>query len=198
MAWLVERINGAEPTWDLLGFLDDNEERHGMLEGAHPVIGGCDYLESCKEEVWAVCAIGSATARKRVIERAEKCSNVRFATLVDPSVLSASDNAVGEGSIICAGTILTVNVTIGRHVIVNLSCTIGHDAVIEDFVTAYPSVNVSGGVTIGREAELGTGAQVIQGKRVGHRAIIGAGAVVVRDLPCDCTAVGVPARPIRR
>lgn len=97
---------------------------------------------------------------------------MKFATLIDPSVLVSKRVEIGEGSIICAGTIITVNIKIGNHVIVNLDCTIGHDDVIEDFVTIYPSVNVSGKVLIGECSELGTEMQIIQGKKVAPNTII--------------------------
>ena len=61
----------------------------------------------------------------------------------------------------------------------------------------YPSVNVSGATNIGHGVELGTGMQIIQGKTVGDYSIVGAGAVVVRDIPAKCTVVGSPAKPIK-
>lgn len=197
VAWLVERINNVEPVWELQGFLDDNQEKHGTMEGRHPVVGGCELLGQLKDEAWVVCAVGSAAVRKQIIERVQQYDTVRFATLIDPSVLYSSSVMVGEGSIICAGTILTVDITIGRHVIINLDCTVGHDAQIEDFVTIYPSVNVSGCAIVEQGVELGTGAQIIQGKRIGQETILGAGAVVVKDLPDRCTAVGAPAKVVK-
>ena len=78
-----------------------------------------------------------------------------------------------------------------------MDCTVGHDAVLNDFVTLYPSVNISGITNIGKASELGTGTQIIQGKRVGDYSIVGAGAVIVKDIPEKCTAVGSPAKPIK-
>lgn len=197
-AWLIERINSIEPAWDIQGFIDDNAEKQGKHEGKYPVLGGCSLFGLLEEEIWAVCAIGNAAIRSKVIEKVSKYRNVKFATLVDPSVICSHAVSIGEGSIICAGVILTVDITIGRHVIINLDCTIGHDASIKDFVTIYPSVNVSGCVEVGEESELGTGAQVIQGKRIGEKTIVGAGAVVTKNLPGGCTVVGMPAGQIDR
>ena len=90
-----------------------------------------------------------------------------------------------------------MDVTIGSHVIINLDCTVGHDAVINDFVTLYPSVNVSGSTVLGECVEIGTGCQIIQGIAIGEGTIVGAGAVVVKELPRECTAVGSPAKPIK-
>lgn len=195
VAWIVERINSIKPTWNLKGFIDDNETLWGSKEGEYHVFGGCEYL-STLEDVYAVCAVGSSKVRKKIIEKL-KDTSVKFATLVDPSVLYSNSVKIGEGAIVCAGTIITVNVNIGDHVIVNLDCTIGHDAVIDDFVTIYPSVNVSGNVLIGECSELGTGTQIIQGKKVISNTIIGAGTIVVKDCIESGTYVGSPAKKIK-
>lgn len=195
VAWIVERINSIKPTWNLKGFIDDNETLWGSTEGEYHVFGGCEYL-SALEDVYAVCAVGSSNVRKKIIEKL-KDTSVKFATLVDPSVLYSNSVKIGEGAIVCAGTIITVDVNIGDHVIVNLDCTIGHDAVIDDFVTIYPSVNVSGNVLIGECSELGTGTQIIQGKKVISNTIVGAGAIVVKDCIESGTYVGSPAKKIK-
>ena len=197
VTWLVERINEADPTWNIKGFIDDNPSALGTLEGGYPVIGDSGFLLQRTVETWVVCAVGSAKARKTIIERLKENSAIHFATVIDPSVILSDRVTVGEGSIICAGTVLTVDISIGKHVIINLDCTIGHDDIISDFVTIYPSVNVSGNVVVGTCAELGTGMQIIQGKRIGRESILGAGAVVVKDIPEKCTAVGSPARIIK-
>lgn len=196
-AWLTERINQDEAVWNLLGFIDDNDELQGGDINGYPVLGKTDDVLRYKD-AYFVCAVGASAVREKIISRIKAADpGIRFGTLIDPSVLCSELVSIGEGSIICAHTIITVNVTIGEHVIINLDCTIGHDAVLKDFVTLYPSVNVSGATTIGRCSELGTGMQIIQGKTVGNNTIVGAGAVVVKDLPDNCTAVGSPAKPIK-
>lgn len=102
---------------------------------------------------------------------------------------------IGEGTIICAGTIIIVDIRIGNHVIINLDCAISHDDVIEDFVTINPSVNVSRNVVIGQCSELGTGMQIMQGNKVTANTIVGAG--VIKDCIESGTYVGSPAKKIR-
>ena len=192
-AWLVERINKVKSTWEIVGFLDDVKER-GQIINSYPVLGKIEDAAKYPNAYFA-CAIGNAKARRRIIENLTvRCPNIRFAILIDPTVEISPWTDVGEGSIICAQTIITVNAKIGRHVIVNLDCTIGHDAVLEDYVTLYPSVNVSGMTKIGKATELGTGTQIIQGRTIAPGSVIGAGAVVIRDMENSCTAVGVPAK----
>lgn len=194
VAWLIERINSIKPTWDLVGFVDDNKSLMGGNISGYPVVGDSEWLNNQTDDIYAVCAIGSSNIRKKVIQ---KLSNVKFATLIDPKVEMSNTVEIGEGTIICAGSVLTIDVSLGNHVIINLNCTIGHDATIRDYVTIYPSVNVSGNTYIQKHAEIGTGSQLIQGLEIGRNTIIGAGSVVVRDIPEYCTAVGSPAKPIK-
>lgn len=196
VAWCVERINDVTPTWDLKGFIDDNEKLWGTQEDEYFVRGGCEYLKQQKD-AYAVCAVGNAKVRRQIIEKLSN-SGVRFATIVDPSVILSKSVSIGEGTIICAGTIATVDISIGKHVIINLDCTLGHDDLIGDFVTIYPSVNISGNVIIEECCELGTGAQIIQGKKIVKNTIVGAGAVVIRDINESGTYVGSPAKKILR
>lgn len=196
VAWLVDRINAKEKTWNLIGFLDDNEELHGKIINNYPVLGGT--TDAAKySECFFVCAIGNARIREMLVEKLSLCNrNIKFATLIDPSVEMSNYVSIGEGTIICAHSILTVNIQIGRHVIINLDCTIGHDCEIRDFSTVYPGANISGCVSIGHTTEIGTGVQIIQEKKIGSSTIIGAGSVVVKDIPQNCTAVGCPAQPV--
>lgn len=196
VAWLVGRINEVKPYWNLKGFLDDNKEITGTLQAGYPVIGNLEFLVGQSGEVWVVCAVGCAKTRKNIIDKVKRLRKVKFATLLDPGVLYSKEMRIGEGSIVCAGTIITVDVCIGDHVIINLDCTIGHDVRINDFVTVYPGVNISGGVVVGECAELGTGTQIVQGKGICAGSIVGAGAVVVKDIVEEGTYVGVPARKL--
>lgn len=197
VAWLVERINTVKNEWEIVGFIDDNPEIKNKQINGYKVLGCLEDLKNYSDCYFA-CAIGASKTREVVVNKLLSINpKVKFATLVDPSVVRSSLISIGEGSIICASNILTVNITIGQHVIINLDCTVGHDAILEDFVTVYPSVNISGNTKFAKCVELGTGTQVIQGKTVGEYTIIGAGAVVVKDLPARCTAVGLPAKPIK-
>ncbi len=204
VAWLVERINaaaeekGEDLPWDFKGFLDDDKSIYGKELDGYKVFGGHEVLENYGDDVWCVLAVGSAKGRRKGIARLTPFPHIHFATLVDPSVIVGRTVEIGEGCMICAGNIITVDVSIGNYVIINLDCTIGHDAQIADYVTLYPSVNVSGGVDIGMCTEIGTGSAIIQGVKIGTGVIVGANSTVIRNIEDEVTAVGSPSKVIKK
>ena len=118
-------------------------------------------------------------------------------TLIHPTVVCGRNVDFGTGSIICASNTITVDIKFGKYVTLNLDCTVGHDAIIEDYVTIAPGSHISGNVHISQGADVGTGSSIIQGMRVGAWSVLGAGAVVSKDIPDNVTAVGIPARPVK-
>jgi sugar O-acyltransferase (sialic acid O-acetyltransferase NeuD family) len=102
------------------------------------------------------------------------------------------------GRIICPGVQITCDVSMGIGVILNLNATIGHDCVLEDFVTVLPGANISGNVTLKHGATVGTGASIREGVTIGRYAFVGMGAVVTKDVPDGETWVGNPARVLSR
>lgn len=189
--WLISRINEGDKTWNFKGFIDVDTSKDN-------VIGDDEYVLRYDKELYVALAIGEPRIREILYKKYKENPNIRFANLMDPSVISSKRITLGEGNIVCAGTIITVDIEIGNCNIINLDCTIGHDVVIEDYVTLNPSVNVSGNCVIGCGSNIGTGTQVIQGKKIGKRVTIGAGAVVRENIIDNCTAVGVPAKIIKK
>lgn len=193
---LLRDMNRVEPRWEILGFVDDDVSLHGTTRNDLPVLGGCQWLVESGEKPFAVLGVGSPVAKRR-ISRALRDHVSGFPTLVHPTVVDSRYVEYGEGVVVTAGTVLTANIEVGDFATLNLLTTVGHDCRIGSFVTLSPSVNLSGRVTIGDGCDIGTGAKVVPGLSIGEWSTVGAGAVVARDLPANCTAVGVPAKVIK-
>ena len=196
VAWLIGDINRVKPKWNLLGFVDEDEKKWGQKRYGYRVLGGPSVLESLPSPHAMAVAIGDSKQRRSVVERLRSL-NLEFPALIHPSVIMSRTVKIAEGVIIAAGSVLTVEIEIGAHTHINLDCTVGHGAVTGEYSTLFPSVNVSGDVDLGPATSIGTGAAIIQGIRIEANTIVGAGAVVVRDLPENVVAVGNPARVIK-
>jgi len=194
VAWLVTDINRQRPEWDFIGFVDDGVQ--GKTPEGYPVLGTLDYFLKLPSHPWAVVAIADSVARKKITQRLHTC-RTKTATLIHPSVSMSNYVQIGPGSIICSGTIITTNVILGQASILNLGCRIGHDTVLEDFVSLMPATNLAGEVKVGEGSYFGLNSCAINRTNIGKWSIIGAGATVTSDIPDYSVAVGVPARVIK-
>jgi sugar O-acyltransferase (sialic acid O-acetyltransferase NeuD family) len=194
VAWLVADINRQKREWDFVGFVDDGVQ--GQTPEGYPVLGTLDYFFELSSHPWVVVAIADSQVRKAITQRLHT-QGINIATLIHPSVSMSEYVKIKSGSIICSGTVITTNVTLGQASIVNLGCFIGHDTVLEDFVSLMPAANLAGEVRVGEGSYFGLNSCVINRTNIGKWSIIGAGATVVNDIPDYSVAVGVPARAIR-
>lgn len=188
--------------WNVCAFLVAKVEEQRNIFGV-PVLPESRAAEF--PDLYAITGMASPQLKKKVVQKiTEYRQDIRFATLVHPNADVGSDSRygdqavrIGDGAIITAGNIVTVNIKIGKHVHLNLDCTVGHDAVIDDYVTISPGVHISGNVHICTGAFVGTGASIIEGVTIGEGVVVGAAACVVRNVPPYTMVVGIPARAIK-
>ena len=193
---LIDQINKYERKYEFIGYFDDAVPIGTIIDGSC-FLGGINELNSFTEKVQLVVSIADPKIKLNLI-KSIKNLNISFPILIHPSCIIGDCNIkIGEGTIICASTIITVNVEIGNHVILNLACTVGHDTKIGAYSSFMPAVNISGEVEIGDQVYCGTGVTIINKIKIGEATIVGAGALVHKDLPPYCTAVGFPAKPIK-
>lgn len=187
--WIIDRINEVTPQYNFIGYIDKEQKDN--------VIGDDDYIVNYPKKLAVVIAIADPSIRKNIVNKYSSNHNLLFPNIIDPSVIMSDSVQIGQGNIIGIGCILSVDVSLSDFCIINSDCTIGHGAIVGSYTTVYPSVNISGNVCLEKNVSIGVGTQVLQGLSIGERTIVGAGAVVTKDLQSDCVAVGVPAKVIK-
>ncbi|MFG6404028.1 NeuD/PglB/VioB family sugar acetyltransferase [Microbacterium sp. P04] len=180
----------------IIGILDDDEGLRDAEMGGVTVVGPIAQA-AAREESLLVC-VGAGVGRRRIVRRLASAGvrDTRYATFVSDGARIGSTSVIGAGSIVLDGTVVTADVSIGRHVVIMPNCTITHDDVLEDYTTLAAGVALAGGVRTRQAAYLGMNAAVRQGVAVGSAAVIGMGAAVLNDVPDGQTWAGVPARRI--
>jgi sugar O-acyltransferase (sialic acid O-acetyltransferase NeuD family) len=190
---LVAAINDLRPTWDLVGFLDDDERLHGTTISGTPVVGPMEWARDHDVSI-AVCtgSPSNYTSRARIVGRLGLPVE-RFATLTHPTAVLPRSVQIGAGCVIHALTVATGHSRIGEHVAMMPAVVVTHDDVIDDFVTIGAGVRLAGGVHVGIGAYLGSGCMIREDRRVGEWSLVGMGSVVTRDVPCMQIWAGNPA-----
>ena len=181
VAWIVERINSVFPSFVLLGFCDDDEEKQKGLCGPYPLLGRVEEAEKSGAALF-FCAIGNNRARQALTARA-LAAGLRPLTVIDPRAVIAPGAVIGAGCYVGIGSVVSVGSRLGDGVLVNHQVTVGHDVVVGDFAQLCPGVRVSGGCVLGEGVLMGSNACMIPGVKVGAWATVGAGSVALRDVP---------------
>lgn len=193
---VVDAINAVEPTWEILGYVDDDPDSYSTECAERrnvKILGDVSTLESLPTDARAVIGIADSTFRATV-DRYLAGLGIESATVVHPDATVAASAVLGAGTVVCAGVRIASNVRLGRHVHMNLNATAGHDARLGDYVNVFPQAALSGFSVVHTGATLGSHAVVLPSVTVGESATIGAGAVVVRDIDGGRRAKGLPAR----
>lgn len=179
-------------------FVVEGQQAEGQVNG-HRLLG-LDAFLALEGRKYFNVAIGDSRVRQRIAELCLAGGATPFSALA-PSAIVLEANELADGYLVSEQTVITANVKIGRFFQANCHCNISHDCVIGDYVTFAPGVRCNGNVSIGDHAYIGAGALIRQGRhgeplRIGEGAVVGMGAVVLRDVPPYTTVVGNPARPL--
>jgi sugar O-acyltransferase (sialic acid O-acetyltransferase NeuD family) len=195
--WLIKSINAQEPTWRVLGFIDDNEALWGKEINGLKILGGDDWLSNYNGQIYVTCAIGKSAIRKVVYEKVSRFANVKLATLIDPSVRVDRTVSIGEGSIICYQCIVTIDIRIGKGVLMNTGASVGHDAIVGDYCIFHTKSMAAGNTKFGECCEIGSGAFVLQGKKIADNTVIAPLSSVLLDINETGIYAGNPARRMK-
>jgi acetyltransferase EpsM len=185
------------------GFIDDHRPK-GPFAGVN-VLGGMDDLQAFLREhadtdFHYITAVGDNRTRAKLVRRVESLGvpNLTPWTLRHPDALIGPRVEVGAGTCLAPGSMLTTDVQLGEHCIVNVKASVSHDSTVGRYANINPGAVVCGNVRLGEGAYIGAAATIIDKVSIGEWSVIGAGAVVIEDLPPHVTAVGVPARIVKR
>ena len=195
VACLLNKINEAEQTWDLIGFFDDGVSIGTPVSHFGKVIGGIDELNAFPEELSVAITIGNPQIVLSIVSRISN-PKVDFPNIISPTVYFSDPESfrIGKGNIIQKHCSFSCDVTIGDFNVMDGADVFGHDDVVGSFNTFMPAMRISGEVTIGDRNFFGVGSIILQQINVGDEIRLGAGSVLMRKPKKGCLYIGNPAK----
>lgn len=193
---IVLDILKSQKNYRVVGFIDDKEQLlHKKIDGV-PVLGNSLCLKQLfsKDHINnAFVSIGNNEIRAK---KTHLLANMGYnlINVIHQNVIISTNVKLGVNVQITAGVIINTGSIVGSNVIINTAATIDHDNEIGDNVQICPGVHLAGVVKIKEYAFIGTGAVVVNNVTIGKNAIVGAGCVVLKDIPDNVVVVGVPGK----
>jgi sugar O-acyltransferase (sialic acid O-acetyltransferase NeuD family) len=182
--------------YEIVGFIDSYKPV-GVKVLNYKTIGNEEVLADCENKYGTnniVIGVGDIQDRKEVFEKIGKINpNMIFPAIISPKATVSKYAKIGEGTVIFSNAFVNVECKIGKFCIINSASIIEHNTEICDFCTISPAVNIGGDVTIQECSFIGSSTTIIQKRKIGKRVVIGAGAVVTKNIPDNVLAVGIPA-----
>jgi len=190
---IIEDINEVSPTWEILGFIDDNPKALEGYECDYSILGPIKDWTPTENEEYA-CALAFPAIKEKVVTMLKE-RGAKFATIIHPTALINKHSVIGEGVIISPFSNVNPDTKVGDFVTI-LGSGIGHDAAVGDYSTLSGRVSVNGHDIIGRGVYIACGVVIAPSKRIGDGASIGIGSVVISNVKAGTTVFGNPARKV--
>lgn len=182
--------------YEIVGFLDDlHPEKYGTYVDGIPVLGGIEQLQILKRGGInnIIFGFGHCASRLKLSEFIA-LNGFELATAIHPKAVVAKNASIGPGTVIAAGAVVNPLARIGMNCIINTLSSVDHECILGDAVHISPGTHLGGLVTVDDGSWIGVGAAVRDHIHIGKCSMIGAGAVVVDNIPSGVLAYGVPAK----
>jgi len=178
-------------------FFDDAYPEKTGIEHWHLAGTFADLIAQRDDFGFAIVAIGNNRVRVK-LARELVTAGIELITLIHPTAVVSRYAAIGRGTVIFANAVVNAFARVGENVIINTSAVVEHDCVVACGGHLSPNAAIAGGVMVEEFSWIGIGAVALQLMRIGCNTVVGANSTVIRDLSEGVTAVGSPAKVIKR
>jgi sugar O-acyltransferase (sialic acid O-acetyltransferase NeuD family) len=186
--------------YEIAGWLESNKPAGQVVAGSS-ILGRPDQVsELMREHRFSKVFLGiSDNWTRRIVWEKMRTSapDLELVSILHPASVVSDRSTIGAGTLILAGAIVNCGCTVGENCIINTNASLDHDSEMKPYASILPGVATGGGVVIGEYSCVCLGAVISHRVKIGEHAFIGAGSVVLKDIPPYVLAYGAPARVVR-
>ena len=197
MAALIRAIDPQGKQWRMAGFIDDSFPADSIVDDSL-VLGGKTFLSRTERPLSVVMGIASPSAKYDIYQSLKDHSLLSFPILIHPTAWVEPSAQMAPGAVIGPFCFVAISSCLGICTFMNVSSQLGHDAKLGDFCSVMPGAAVAGNVRVGSRTLIGAGVKILQGLNIGSQSTVGMGSVVLKDVPSRATAMGYPARVVKK
>jgi sugar O-acyltransferase (sialic acid O-acetyltransferase NeuD family) len=193
----VHAINDVSETYEIAGFIDDNESLWGTVINDIPVVGGVDYLSGISADgnlPYAVIAIADPKIKELIAGKLD--GRVKWENIIHPTAIVSGYAEIGVGNIFQIHVVIGPDVIIKNHCHINTFSTVGHDAVLKNYVSIMSHCDITGHCILEERVYVATSVIMIPSRTIGADAFLGAGSVIIKNVEAGTRVLGYPARRI--
>ena len=192
---LIYAINDKLPTWEVLGYVDNDPELSGKKIDGIPVYKHEDLPVS--KDFYGICGVMDYKLRRKIVRTEIETKEYMLPVLIHPVTVKSSNFIAGPGSIILSGAHIGHNVKIGKCVWITINVVLGHDLIVGEYASIMASVAIGGNCSIGKGCFIGSGAILNQGVKIGNESLVGMGTSIIKDVPDKTSVINYPRNVIR-
>ncbi|RLZ10541.1 NeuD/PglB/VioB family sugar acetyltransferase [Faecalibacter macacae] len=198
--FIINNIDQFSSSNEVIGILDDDISKIGKEFWGIKVVGTVNDLPkftSRYERLGIVISIANPIIKQKIYNSISNTSNIFFPNFIHNNTWISKKVKIGQGNIIYPGVSINYETEVGDFTTINMNVSIGHNCCINKFSTLSPGVNIAGFTRVDRGSFLGIGCCSTQGHTIGKYCTIGAGSVIIRDVPDYAVVVGNPGKIIK-
>jgi sugar O-acyltransferase (sialic acid O-acetyltransferase NeuD family) len=188
-------INDKEPTWEVLGYVDNDPELIDNIIDGYLVYKHENLPQS--NDYYGICGVGDPKIRKKIVCTEIEPKGYTLPTIIHPTVIKSSDFIAGAGCVIRSGVTIHFDVQLGKCVWLDCNILLGHGGRLGEYASMFPSSTITGDCTIGRNSIIGAGCTLHQGVKVGNDSLVGIGTTIINDVPDNTSVTDFPRKIVK-
>ena len=183
---IIFQVNQVKLTWEVVGFVDSDPKLAKKEILGIPIFKYDDL--SISNNYYGICGVMDCELKKRIVNNEIRKKKYKLATIIHPDVMQPSDLKIGPGSVLFSGVKISYNVKIGKCTWIDVNTLLGHDLMVDNYISIMPSAIISGNCKIGSESIIGAGAIIHQNISIGKKCLVGIGTTIIKNIP-DNTSI---------